>query len=416
MKHKIYIFLFLLVLMLSFGSFERVLACSCVRNVPCQSYQNADMIFVGKVVEKKRIKGNYFTHKFEIIESFKGVNKKKQIQVRANEQESICGYNFKSGETYLVYASKSKSGKFSTGLCSRTKPVERAQEDFNFLQNLSKNSEGKIYGQVFEKLIFRKGDEIKPFANMPLKVIETGNERNAYETITDIKGTYEFNVPAGSYEIIPVIPGYAHIPDDQNFETEINLQANGCANINFFVANKGQIIGKMISSDGEIISGVTVELIDSETGEWVTDVESQSDGSFKFEKVPAGKYVLAINKNLSPHAESPFPTTYFPQTSDIKKAKIVEIGFGQNMDQILFQVLPKLMDKEIRGTVYWNDGKPAADVQVELVDLDNYDSWQRDEKNGKTDKFGNFAVKGFIGRKYQIKAIYKRVSTSTEIG
>jgi len=131
MKHKIY--LFSLVLTLSLGSFERVLACSCVEITSCQAYNNADVIFVGKVVGSKEQKtvedysksyqnSNTSTSAkpktitydvgeiyFEVQESFLASEKGSRVTIYSGTGGGDCGFWFKRGETYLVYARKEES-------------------------------------------------------------------------------------------------------------------------------------------------------------------------------------------------------------------------------------------------------------------------------------------------------------------
>ena len=57
MKHKIYLFIFALALMLSLGSFEQALACSCARERPvCEAFGDSNAVFVGKVMGAKQQK------------------------------------------------------------------------------------------------------------------------------------------------------------------------------------------------------------------------------------------------------------------------------------------------------------------------------------------------------------------------
>ena len=48
-----------------------------------------------------------------------------------------CGYGFKPGERYLVYANR-KGTELVTGICSRTRPLADATEDLEFFQSFQR--------------------------------------------------------------------------------------------------------------------------------------------------------------------------------------------------------------------------------------------------------------------------------------
>ena len=69
--------------------------------------------------------------------------------------------------------------------------------------------------------------------------------------------------------------------------------------------------------------------------------------------------MIAINREISPHEESPYPTFYYPNSYTPVKAKVVGINLGQNIENLIFQLPPKLEEQTISGTVVWENGKPA---------------------------------------------------------
>jgi hypothetical protein len=122
MKHKIYIFLFTLVLMLSLGGLKFVCACPLYSSTPsvCEMYGKSGAIFVGKIVdikEKKNEKSPEFDEiYFETKEVFLGV--KKNIRLKVNFTSGLIDYcGFEIGKIYLVYAFKdSKNNLNSDGM------------------------------------------------------------------------------------------------------------------------------------------------------------------------------------------------------------------------------------------------------------------------------------------------------------
>jgi 5-hydroxyisourate hydrolase-like protein (transthyretin family) len=300
------------------------------------------------------------------------------------------------------------NGRLGTGLCSRTAPISQAAEDLEHLKKISEKSDAQIFGQVKESLSFRKDEEQKPYNNLTLKIQNLENSQKSSETITDSEGRYQVNVAAGKYKIIPVLPDYAKVDANQSDDKEVLLIPGSCENVYFHIENKSEISGKLVSEDGKTIPEVSVELVDFETNEWVTDAKSDANGIFKIESVPKGKYLLAVNKNLAPYDASPYPTTFYPGKGTPRDAGIIEIDFGKSLNNIEFRLLPNLKYKNITGRVFWSNGKPAIGVKVKLEDLDIEDSFFHSEKNAVTDKLGRFVVKAFFGRKYKLKFEYDK--------
>lgn len=441
MKRKIFLFLFAFVFTLLLGNFNPTLACSCREISSCEAYNFADAVFVGKVIgSKEQItvedRSEYYASAntatpaeprkitydvgeiyFEVTESFLGTEKGSRVAIRSGKGGGDCSFWFKRGETYLVYARKGnsfsyvdgdKSEKLETSICSRTQLFSGAKEDLEYLRNLEKNQKtGLIFGAFREVFNYRKNEETKPFGKFPLKFRQIDNEEKTFETVVDSTGKYEIKVPAGRYEIIPVFPEYAQIRELGSYKTEIEVQANGCAKADFIAENKAKISGKLISSDGKPLKDLDVELINSATKEWTTSATTDSEGNFSLEGIPAGKYLIAVNKEISPHAESPYPTFYYPKAYNRASAKIFEIGLGENIDNLVFQLPPKLKEQEIRGIVVWANGKPAVKTRVEIDDIID-DSFFRAERITETDASGKFVLKGFVGRSYTLKAKFEK--------
>ena len=69
---------------------------------------------------------------FEVKKAWKGVNEK-TISIFTSSQSAACGYGFKTGHTYLVYAHGNDEGRLATSICSRTRRLKDAREDLEEL-------------------------------------------------------------------------------------------------------------------------------------------------------------------------------------------------------------------------------------------------------------------------------------------
>jgi hypothetical protein len=130
-----------------FGA-ESSLACTCAPSQSAsQELERATAVFSGKVVEIKRHKqrSNLFGSvevKFKVNKVWKGVDEK-TISIFTSSQSAACGYGFRAGRTYLVYAHGNEEGRLTTSICSRTRRLKDAREDLQEL-GAGKGVAGKI--------------------------------------------------------------------------------------------------------------------------------------------------------------------------------------------------------------------------------------------------------------------------------
>ena len=105
-------------------------ACSCNQITPDEAFDRADSVFVGEVTSYRVRRGIFgwssidpTTVKFTVSEVWKGPQQE-SLTIRSVRSEVSCGFEFKEGLTYLVYAREGR-----TGLCDRTALTVRAAED-----------------------------------------------------------------------------------------------------------------------------------------------------------------------------------------------------------------------------------------------------------------------------------------------
>ncbi len=128
--------LFIIACSFTFGV-ESILACTCLPNQSAtQELKRATAVFSGKVIEvrKHRQSADPFATVeavFEVERSWKGVDQK-SISIFTSSRSISCGYGFKEGRSYLVYAHGDGKGLY-TGLCSRTKRLKNARDDLKEL-------------------------------------------------------------------------------------------------------------------------------------------------------------------------------------------------------------------------------------------------------------------------------------------
>lgn len=139
MKRKLTLLLIALLMLLNYMpgvAFEKPSTfCECAKRNDIKSeIEASDAIFVGEVIEIKNSQPDaIITFKVERI--WKG-DKTEKLLIFTDNRGKACGYNFKKGERYLVYAYK-RDGELHTDICSRTATVNTAGDDLKKLDNES---------------------------------------------------------------------------------------------------------------------------------------------------------------------------------------------------------------------------------------------------------------------------------------
>lgn len=115
-----------------------VSACSCARPAPPkESLEGSSAVFAGKVIDLNipigfvRSTADPVKVTFDVSKVWKGPDYKNMV-IKTARSDVSCGYAFKQGDEYIVYA-YGEGDKLSTGICSRTQLLANAQEDLEVL-------------------------------------------------------------------------------------------------------------------------------------------------------------------------------------------------------------------------------------------------------------------------------------------
>ena len=123
-------------------------ACSCFGPPSTErALADSDAVFVGEVVKLDRpspfkSSASLETDTFRVSESWKGPEGG-MLEVRTPLMGVSCGYPFKVGQEYLVYAYEGKQGIETDG-CSQTKPLSEADADLEVLGAGKKPTGGEV--------------------------------------------------------------------------------------------------------------------------------------------------------------------------------------------------------------------------------------------------------------------------------
>ena len=250
MKNKFSILIFTIFLILIAGSFEQVLACSCVWESPCQRFEESDLIFVGKVTKIQNEAENAYSVYFKVSESFKGVNIGDTANIKSYQnQYGSCGYKFDLDEEYLVFAKERGStmgvNRFWSSMCSGNRKIKLADntlsDTLKILRSLNNNDEGILTGRIqsFSDNGFGSLESVK------VKAQKVGSKDEFFYGETNYYGEYYINLPFGKYVISPQVLEDFEVKDKSSIggsaKNEVTTVRNGvCNNKDFIVLKQGK--------------------------------------------------------------------------------------------------------------------------------------------------------------------------------
>lgn len=205
-------------------------ACSCVEaGPPCKAAADAHAIFAGEVTETGEIEaepGTGYRERlihFRVLEAFQGVAGK-TIQVITGHGGGDCGYGFRKGGQYLVYAyAHQKTGRLYAGICSRTQRLSQAGQDLDYLRSWKNAQRGSgIEGRIIELRRDPKTNDTEwrgPLAGAQVTVEGEGRRR---QSTTDRQGEFRiWGLPAGKYAVTVTLPArFLPLPTEEMRITE----------------------------------------------------------------------------------------------------------------------------------------------------------------------------------------------------
>jgi Carboxypeptidase regulatory-like domain len=336
-----------MVVLLAFHS-DEARACSCpASGPPCAATWQVDVVVAGVVrsietVDHSELGSPYQSTlvKFEVERAF--VNGSPgPVELLTGRGGGDCGYRFVAGQRYLVYAWKHPSGRLSTGICSRTRPLEQASEDLAYLATVAQQPRGaRVSGRVthlhrdpFEKDWIDYG----PFENI---VVNLRGSAFSRDVSTDKNGRYEFSgLPAGKLTLTLVPPtGF----DGRYLEREVEIRdARACSSHDFSLRYIARASGTVVDSSGRPLAGIMVDAVAAELAGFLPPpyqqpVKTDARGRFEFDDLPPGLYVFGVSltrPEWTPPGYKPAgPAVFLPGTAAVRDATIVELKANDRVD------------------------------------------------------------------------------------
>lgn len=343
-------------------------ACSCMEpGPPCQNAFQSDAVFAGTVVGITRVRDpgtGYISLSVEFaeVESFRELQGP-TVSVLTATDGAACGYGFKTGERYIVYAAR-RGRTLSTSICSRTGPIAEAAADLQFFKSAKESATRSVFGSVVHTEFHHVDGRTTEHGPVADVLVALKGPAGTIERRTDGFGRYRFeNLDPGTYEVQLAVPTGFRTFDSPMKRTLSDPRA--CFEENFVLAYDGRVRGTVESAPGEAAAGIRLELIHVEQigKRLINSMTTISDdnGQFNFDEVPQGTYVLGVDHSEDGRA---FPRTFYPGTSDAAQATRFEMLRGDQYDLRPLLLPAPLPMVDVAGRVISANGLPASPVEV----------------------------------------------------
>ena len=125
--------------------FSFLYPCSCEELPPPEeAYEISDVVFSGQVTQiVENWYDGFMEISIEVFDVWKGTIDNQIILLSGLDD---CGYYFQLNEEYLIYGYYSQLNHIWTDICTRTNLLEDAEEDLDYLNNLS-NTQTYIFNE-----------------------------------------------------------------------------------------------------------------------------------------------------------------------------------------------------------------------------------------------------------------------------
>jgi Carboxypeptidase regulatory-like domain len=263
-------------------------------------------------------------------------------EVTAIANQACLGSEIQAGDKWLFYLRRDPTtGTLVLPYDSPSKPVIVADDDLSMLRDLGRLADSGILIGNVERL--GETYDVKPIPLENHKVVANSlaNGTN-YTTYTNANGHFEFELPAGSYEVsastehgFREVEGFrfmwgGRIPvaEHRCFEKDISLIADG------------KLAGHVSGADGKPATFVKVALIPISPVRAQFTVVTDKNGYFETRGRQPGQYIVGIGL-LEPFASAEWKSrVYYPGVPTREQARIVELEDGEWRSDIDFKLLP----------------------------------------------------------------------------
>ena len=300
-----------------------------------------------------------------VEEAYRGPSAK-TIEVFTASSSAACGYSFREGQKYLIYAiADAKSGQLLVSLCSATKPAEYADKDLAYLRSLpSLAPTSAIVGTAWRythdpnfKPKFQPSlmDHYRPpeqeyMAMKPepgFTVQARALDGTEHTAIVDDEGNWRIpDLSPGRYTLHPQIREGVYI---YPFFAKVDIAPKGCAQVDIRLESNGRISGTLDhpapGADWVLIKVFALPISESDWHRPTQETTVEPNASnFEIGPLPAGRYVLgayvAVKISTSNgHTYGDLGPFYYPGVTGIKGAEPIDVAEGKAVTNMKFRIM-----------------------------------------------------------------------------
>lgn len=367
------------------GSYASACTCAFGGSAPCQEYWRVDAVFTARVTGSSQVNvedGDFkYTRRLVrliVEERFRGDVESVETEVVTGWGGGDCGYEFKMGERYIVYAHRDeKDRRLHTSICTRTRPLSEAADDLAFMRELASSSDVKssVFGRITKRNYQWKEGE---YVFLPVRDVEVALEGSGkkYEMRSDAEGRFRFGgLEPGSYKVrIKVPEGLTDegLKDESSrmLEGQVSVVARGCAETGFYLESDTRVAGRVLDASGEPVANIKVEMrpAPNSNNNYSSLLYAQTDegGRFEFKVVPPGSYLMGyrIIGSSSEQPPVPYPRTYYPGVPLKGVASVIKISEGERLRDLVLRLPSRPEEVSVEAFAVWEDGRAAKNASL----------------------------------------------------
>jgi hypothetical protein len=330
-------------------------ACKCAPpRAPCAEYWQVSAVFAGTVRDIRSVpdRPRVMAVRFDVDRRGRGVNSESVVVESEPQNGANCGFTFRVGVRYVVYARAGLGGQLTTSMCSGTKLAAAAAADLAFLEEVTGSPRGvRVFGTVrrmeYDLVSFARVEE--GVAGARVRLNGAGTSREATTTsdgkydFQDLRpGVYTLSVtpPQGLGFAGPPLPREEHYPPSRPFTL---TNPSECVETWPWLRTDAQISGALLYADGRPAAGVAVDVIAAANASRAdkliphVSVRTDADGRFTFAFIAPGKYLVGVNLKNPPRPSQPDRRSYHPGVATPAQATVVTIVPGSRIRLTPFQ-------------------------------------------------------------------------------
>jgi len=370
-------------------------ATTCIVPPPCGRIHQDAILFVGTVLDSGTPEGKNRVVRVKVDEAFIGVPAGTKEVTVVSEGDWLI-----RGRGYLMDIYRGEDGRYYPAMCGATEeiPLRYNPELLDYLRLYAK-------GQAKTSLTVSVRDENRPLAGA--RVTVTGPE-GTLKDITGPEGFAKFeNVAPGKYTVAATRVHYK-ATEEGSFNLEPNVVPGSCPTSSIALQSEASVSGRVRDAQGSPASSLEMELVavpESDDGSLFHTpffmAKTAADGSFVFEGVSPGRYLLG--SNIIGLQSSAVPPTYYPGRPERNGAIAIEVEPGESVGGLAMNLPDFGSQRDIRICVVDDNGSPVPGARVKSP-IGGPQSSAGLGEDLVTNETGCVSARGYAGASYAVMA------------